>query len=106
MITENEYLKAVEIVKNYHQQIIDLILNITEKKVQVSKKVTCIKNSAGGHFLYFLTLGKEYDIILRKPRYEGDNMPERKFYIIDDNGKKRSYYFHNPQGIFSFSTEP
>ena len=101
MISENEYLKAVEIVKSYHRQITNLISEVSEKRTLSAKKVVCIKNYAGGHDLYFLTIGKEYDIIPKIDKLD-NSVSDRRFYILDDNGKKREYYYHNPQGIFSF----
>lgn len=101
MISENDYLKAVEIVKSYHQQITKLITEISDVKPLLAKKVVCVKSYAGGHDLYFLTAGKEYDIIPKIDKWD-NSVSDRRFYILDDNGKKREYYYHNPQGVFSF----
>lgn len=98
MITEQEYLKAVSIVKEYHNQIDDIIHEVPELKVRNCKKVKCIKTYAGRHDLYFLTLGKEYDII---------HMPCRNYFrIVDDNGKLRYYQYKNPNQVWEFLNTP
>ena len=77
-----------------------------------TKKVKFIGNYAGDE-LYFLTIGKEYDVLKSYPKKRGrtlnientewvKRMNEQYFDIIDDNGKRRTYYWHNPGGVWEF----
>jgi hypothetical protein len=105
MITENEYLEAVKIVKEYHQQINSIIDEMPKLNIKTSKKVKCINTYAGGHDLYFLTLGKEYDVIqnpYKRASNRRDWNNERNFGVIDDNGKMRYFSYDNPSRVWEF----
>lgn len=85
MITREEYLKALDIVEAYHEQLNLSIAKCSFSKikdlqetdyVEVIKVDTNTKNS--------LTVGKKYQILrFSKNKYQ--------FTIIDDNGKEKNY---------------
>lgn len=104
MVTQEEYLKAVKVIREYHAQLEALVRGVDEFKPKQASKVKCITTYAGGHDLYMLTLNKEYEII-HNPRTRGRSAHwhnEREFAIIDDNGKKRYYNYKNPSGVWAF----
>jgi hypothetical protein len=105
MIALEEYLKAVEVVSEYHQQLQSLIDIHSQKNVKQIKKVKCLCNHAGGHVLHFLTVGKDYDVLhdsYKTNHVSKDYNNKTYFCIIDDNGKKRSYRYTNPSGVWEF----
>ena len=81
MITEKQYLDAIKTVKEYHQQINSIINEIPKLNVRTCKKVKCINTYAGGHDLYFLTIGKVAEII-------GVSKSTLRYW--EDNGKIKS----------------
>ena len=104
MVTQEDYLKAVKTIKQYHAELEALLCKTDELELRQSKKVKCINTYAGGHVLYMLTLNKEYDII-HNPRTRGKHADwnnEREFAIIDDLGKKRFYSYMNPSRVWEF----
>ena len=105
MITDEEYLKAVKIVKDYHRQINSIIDEMSKLNVKSCKKAKCINTYAGGHDLYYLTLDKEYEIIsnpYKRGSHRKDLNNELYFGIIDDNGKMRYYPYENPSRVWEF----
>jgi len=116
MITDEEYLQAVKIVKEYHQQINSIVEEVIQIDKRTSKKVKCIREySSGGFFMDYLTIGKEYEIIHKPYTRNGRNKDynnDEYFAIIDNNGKKRYYVYDynnkyhnsykNPNDIFEF----
>ena len=105
MITEKQYLDAVKTVKEYHQQINSIIDEIPKLNIKTCKKVKCVNTYAGGHDLYFLTIGKEYDIIhnpYKRASNHRDWNNKRNFGIIDDDGKLRYFPYENPSRVWEF----
>ena len=105
MITEKQYLDAVKTVKEYQNQINIIIDKVPKVKLKTCKKVKCVNTYAGGHKLYFLTIGKEYDIIhnpYRKASRSRDRNNENNFGVIDDNGKLRYFPYKNPSLVWEF----
>ena len=108
MITEQQYLNAIEIIKEYHNQIEEIKNLISVKKepnLKLIKRVKCMTLNSGGHYLDFLTLGKEYDVIHDsfKTNYRSKEYNNRTYFcIIDDNSKKRRYKYDNPSGVWEF----
>jgi len=85
MITREEYIKALDIVEEYHSQLNISIVKGSFYKIESLQEtdfVECVKTD--NNVKKCLTIGKKYQIIGFK-----DN--KYQFFLIDDNGKKKKY---------------
>ena len=87
MITREEYLKALDIVEAYHEQLNLSIVrrsykSLAETEIGESIEVVAVHEQS----LKCLTQGKKYEIV----NTEGDRH-FKYIWIIDDNGKRKRY---------------
>ena len=94
MISREEYNKALDIVEAFNKQLFIPVVARSFKplsKVEIGDFVKC--ENLHEQNKTCLTNGKEYPVIdVKKEEYRG-----RKFFIIDDNGKKKAYFDKNSQ---------
>ena len=80
MITKDEYLKALEIVEEYHNQLKQEIVNHKPKLNDIGLKRRDYVVYIGGSESQYLTKNKQY-------RLTGEPYRDR-IYIINDKGKR------------------
>jgi hypothetical protein len=93
MITESEYLKAIDIIKAYRNQILESasdVLGNTDKPGQYERmctKIRCKNNTGLNHWQShaYLTIGKIYDKYDETPT--DPNLRSSSFTYKDDRGR-------------------